>query len=112
MSDNVQVDELAIAHAADTEYLVRRGMGKGYQLLSLATPPLYAAFVIARKGRSHITVNRFLRATWVGGAAGALPPAISHKTKSTDCLFGTSRQVWRQAGRSSMPGLLRRVRKH
>lgn len=72
MSENVQVDELALAHAADTEYLVRRGMGKGYQLLSLATPPIYAAFVMARKGRSHFSVNRFLRATWVGGAAGAL----------------------------------------
>lgn len=72
MSENVQVDELALAHAADTEYLVRRGMGKGYQLFSLATPPLYAAFVLARKGRSHLSVNRFLRATWVGGAAGTL----------------------------------------
>lgn len=72
MSENVQVDELALAHAADTEYLVRRGMGKGYQLLSLATPPIYAAFVLARKGRSHFSINRFLRATWVGGAAGAL----------------------------------------
>ncbi|KAL4074678.1 hypothetical protein V8B97DRAFT_1732660 [Scleroderma yunnanense] len=29
----------------------------------------YIAFVLARKGRGHLSVNRFLRATWVGGAA-------------------------------------------
>ena len=56
--------------SADVEYLVRRGMTKGYQLFSLLTPPLYTAFVLARRGRSQFSVNRFLRATWLGGAAG------------------------------------------
>lgn len=55
---------------ADVEYLVRRSMTKGYQLFSLLTPSIYTAFVLSRRGRSHFTVNRFLRATWIGGAAG------------------------------------------
>ena len=58
------------AHAADVEVLVRRSMTKGYELFSLLTPPAYIAFVLARKGRGHLSVNRFLRATWVGGAVG------------------------------------------
>jgi hypothetical protein len=57
--------------SADVEYLVRRKMTKGYQLFSLLTPPLYTAFVLARRGRSQFSMNRFLRATWVGGVAGA-----------------------------------------
>jgi hypothetical protein len=57
--------------SADVEYLVRRGMTKGYQLFSLLTPPLYAAFVLSRRGKSQFSMNRFLRATWLGGAAGA-----------------------------------------
>lgn len=52
------------------EVLVRRGMTKGYEVFSLLTPPAYAAFVLMRKGKGHFTVNRFLRATWVGGAVG------------------------------------------
>ncbi|KAH7889944.1 hypothetical protein F5I97DRAFT_1800459 [Phlebopus sp. FC_14] len=60
------------AHAADTELLVRRSMTKGYELFSLLTPPAYIAFVLARKGRGHFTANRFLRATWVGGAVGCI----------------------------------------
>ncbi|KAI0048197.1 hypothetical protein FA95DRAFT_1491245 [Auriscalpium vulgare] len=64
--------ELAAARAADTEYLVRRSMSKGYQLLSVFTPPLYASIVIFRRGASQLTVNRLLRATWVGGVAGAI----------------------------------------
>ena len=58
------------AHAADVEFLVRRSMTKGYQLFSLLTPPVYVAFVLARKGRTQFSINRFLRATWVGGAVG------------------------------------------
>lgn len=57
--------------SADVEYLVRRSMTKGYQLFSLLTPPIYTAFVLTRRGRSHFTLNRLLRATWLGGAAGA-----------------------------------------
>ncbi|KAI6036872.1 hypothetical protein BKA83DRAFT_194320 [Pisolithus microcarpus] len=60
----------ALARSADVEVLVRRSMTKGYELLSLLTPPAYTAFVLARKGRGHLTVNRFLRANWIGGAAG------------------------------------------
>ena len=70
MADNVLIFDPTQAHAADTEYFVRRGMTKGYQILSLLTPPLYAAFAISRYGRSHINVNRLLRATWLGGSAG------------------------------------------
>jgi len=59
------------ARLADIEYLIRRSMTKGYQLFSLLTPPIYAGFSLYhRKGRSHLTVNRLLRATWLGGAAG------------------------------------------
>ena len=70
MADNAVVIDAATMHAADTEFFVRRGMTKGYQFLSLLTPPLYVAFAISRYGRSHVSVNRILRATWVGGSAG------------------------------------------
>ena len=60
--------------SADVEYMVRRGMTRGYQIFSLLTPPLYAAFVLARRGRNQLFVNRFLRATWLGGVAGAQKP--------------------------------------
>ncbi|KIM57101.1 hypothetical protein SCLCIDRAFT_1219784 [Scleroderma citrinum Foug A] len=60
------------AHAADVEVLVRRSMTKAYELFSLLTPPAYVAFVLARKGRGHLSINRFLRATWVGGAVGCV----------------------------------------
>ncbi|EPQ58250.1 hypothetical protein GLOTRDRAFT_36507 [Gloeophyllum trabeum ATCC 11539] len=62
--------ELAAARAVDTEVLVRRSMTKGYQLFSLLTPPVYAATVLYKRGRAHFSVNRFLRATWIGGAIG------------------------------------------
>ncbi|KAI0055482.1 hypothetical protein BV25DRAFT_1895119 [Artomyces pyxidatus] len=62
--------EFAAARSADTEYLVRRSMTKSYQLFSVITPPLYASTVLFRRGRGHLTVNRLLRATWLGGAAG------------------------------------------
>ncbi|KAI6164297.1 hypothetical protein EDD17DRAFT_1563656 [Pisolithus thermaeus] len=61
-----------LARNADVEVLVRRSMTKGYELLSLLTPPAYTACVLARKGRGHLTVNRFLRATWIGGATGCV----------------------------------------
>lgn len=56
--------------SADVEYMVRRGMTKGYQLASVLTPPLYTAFVLTRRGRAQFSINRLLRATWLGGAAG------------------------------------------
>lgn len=71
MADSVNLFDVTAAHAADTEFFVRRGMTKGYELVSLLAPPAYAAFAISRYGRSHVTVNRLLRATWVGGSVGA-----------------------------------------
>jgi hypothetical protein len=65
-------DEQALARLADTEYLVRRSATKGYQLFSILAPPLYAGFCVFRKGRGYLTVNRLLRTTWLGGAAGRL----------------------------------------
>ncbi|KAH9180364.1 hypothetical protein EDB89DRAFT_16574 [Lactarius sanguifluus] len=72
MSSQAQAnsDEQTLARLADTEYLVRRSVTKGYQLFSILTPPIYAGISIFRKGRGHLTVNRLLRATWLGGAAG------------------------------------------
>ena len=58
------------AHAADIEYFVRRGMTKGYQTMSLVTPPLYIFFILTRRGRGAWHLSRFLRATWIGGAVG------------------------------------------
>ncbi|EAU88386.2 hypothetical protein CC1G_05152 [Coprinopsis cinerea okayama7 len=66
-----EVSERALAHEADTEFLVRKSMNTGYQVLSLLTPPAYTAFVIARRGRSAWSLNRTLRATWVGGLTGS-----------------------------------------
>ncbi|KAI6043036.1 hypothetical protein EDC04DRAFT_824505 [Pisolithus marmoratus] len=62
----------SFARDADVEVLVRRSMTKGYELFSLLTPPAYMALVLARKGRGHLTANRFLRATWIGGATGCV----------------------------------------
>ncbi|KAF8969878.1 hypothetical protein BDZ97DRAFT_1653399 [Flammula alnicola] len=55
------------AHAADTDYLVRQAMNTGYQWSSLIVPPAYIAYVVARRGRADLSINRVLRATWVGG---------------------------------------------
>ncbi|KZT65478.1 hypothetical protein DAEQUDRAFT_801426 [Daedalea quercina L-15889] len=70
MTDNFAISATPQAHAADVEFLVRRGMTKGYQLMSLLTPPLYATFALSRYGRAQFSVNRLLRATWIGGGAG------------------------------------------
>lgn len=56
----------------NTEYLVRKAMGSGYQFASLLTPPVYTALIIARRGRSAISFNRLLRATWLGGVGGKI----------------------------------------
>jgi hypothetical protein len=80
-SENIDLEH---ARIADTQYLVRRSMTKSYQLFSVLTPPIYVGFSIFRKGRGHFTVNRLLRATWLGGAAGMYrrtfqyPRHISH----------------------------------
>lgn len=62
--------DLENARIADTQYLVRRSMTKGYQLLSILTPPIYIGFNLFRKRNSHFTVNRLLRTTWLAGVAG------------------------------------------
>ncbi|KAF8503745.1 hypothetical protein F5888DRAFT_1800033 [Russula emetica] len=66
-SENIDLEN---ARVADTQYLVRRSMTKGYQLFSILTPPVYIGFNLFRKRSSHITVNRLLRATWLAGVAG------------------------------------------
>ncbi|KAI0282162.1 hypothetical protein BGY98DRAFT_912782 [Russula aff. rugulosa BPL654] len=66
-SENIDLEN---ARIADTQYLVRRSMTKGYLLFSILTPPIYIGFNLFRKRSSHISVNRLLRATWLGGVAG------------------------------------------
>jgi hypothetical protein len=70
MMTSVENTESEYARIADTQYLVRRSMTKGYQLFSILTPPIYIGFSLYRKGRGHFTVNRLLRATWLSGVAG------------------------------------------
>jgi len=59
-----------VAKAADREYLIRRSMTKGYQYLSLLSPPLYTFITWTRRTGAAWTVNKLLRATWIGGAIG------------------------------------------
>ena len=56
--------------AEDTEFLIRHAMLKGYQAFSLFTPPLYTIITLYRRGRQGFSVNRLLRATWIGGGVG------------------------------------------
>jgi hypothetical protein len=58
------------SHVADTEYLVRQAANTGYQWSSLLLPPAYIAYVTARRGRGALSLNKVLRATWVGGFGG------------------------------------------
>lgn len=58
--------------SADTVYLVRKAMGVGYQLTSLMIPPLYTVLILARRGRGALSINRLLRATWLGGLGGKI----------------------------------------
>ncbi|GLB35151.1 hypothetical protein LshimejAT787_0207160 [Lyophyllum shimeji] len=46
-------------------------MTAGYQIASALAPPVYTAFVLARRGRASFSVNRLLRATWIAGLGGA-----------------------------------------
>lgn len=59
-------------HDADTNFLVYQSMKTGYQVFSILTPSIYTAFILLKRGRGAWSLNRFLRATWVGGLAGAL----------------------------------------
>jgi len=58
------------AYGADAEYLVGKAINTGYQISSSIVPPAYMAFVFARRGRAFFSINRLLRATWVGGLVG------------------------------------------
>jgi len=62
---------MSATHAADTEYLVRQSMNAGYQWASALVPPAYIAYIITRRGRGDLSLNRILRTTWIGGLAGA-----------------------------------------
>lgn len=58
----------------DLAYMVREGAESGYRAFSILTPPAYLAFILYRRGRGAFSINRLLRATWVGGAGGAYVP--------------------------------------
>jgi len=62
--------------AADTIYLVRHAMTTGYQVGSILAPPLYTAFVLTKRAPSF-TINRLLRATWLGGLGGIALSGVS-----------------------------------
>jgi hypothetical protein len=66
MSEIIDIEH---ARLAETERFFRHY----YPLFYIATPPIYAGISLLRKGRGHLTVNRLLRATWLGGAAGRHP---------------------------------------
>jgi len=66
-------------------------MTKGYQLFSILTPPIYAGLSLFRKGRGHLTVNRLLRATWLGGAAGIASGGAFEYVRSTNSSSETLR---------------------
>ena len=85
MSDNFAVAATPQAHNADIEYFVRRGMTKGYQLMSVVTPIVYTVFATTRYGRAHLNVNRLLRATWMGGSLGE--SSCSSSSRETSCLY-------------------------
>lgn len=84
---------ITAAHAADTEYLVRRSMTKGYQLLSLLTPPIYTAIILGRHGRGAFFINRLLRATWVGGAVGAYCSVYYYSAPGFDAFIKAVQEV-------------------
>ncbi|KAI0031815.1 hypothetical protein K488DRAFT_51237 [Vararia minispora EC-137] len=88
------------AREADTEFLVRKSMTKGYQLFSALVPPAYTGFVLLRRPRGHFSINRLLRATWVGGGVGA-SLFLSQNWIATGGAYGYARSV------SSSPDALR-----
>ena len=100
--------DLEDARVADTQYLVRRSMTKGYQLFSIITPPVYIGFSLFRKRGSHITVNRLLRATWLGGVSGM----CHRKIQNPGIPLMMSIQVLLAAELLSMSGPQAQVRRH
>ncbi|KAH8117212.1 hypothetical protein DFH11DRAFT_988577 [Phellopilus nigrolimitatus] len=69
---SVEPISATVASSADREYLIRRSMSIGYQYFSLLMPPLYTAVVLSRRrmGAMPWSINRMLRASWIGGAVG------------------------------------------
>ncbi|KAL0567577.1 hypothetical protein V5O48_014415 [Marasmius crinis-equi] len=59
-------------HNHDTEYLVRKASSAGYRYASLLAPPIYAGYILARRGRGAFSVNSLLRSTWIAGVGGAV----------------------------------------
>jgi hypothetical protein len=86
--------------AADTEYLVRRGMTKGYEYASLLAPPAYIAFILARRGRAHLSVNNMLRTTCL--FIGLDAPLMLHLILLLKGLLAL--QEWSPVVLPSMPG--------
>ncbi|KAL5511757.1 hypothetical protein ACEPAH_4975 [Sanghuangporus vaninii] len=70
---SVQPISPVAASAADRDYLIRRSMFTGYQYFNLLMPPLYTGLVLSRRrvGAKPWSINRMLRATWMGGIAGS-----------------------------------------
>ncbi len=101
--DLIAEDAVTQAHNADIEYFVRRGMTKGYQFASLLTPVVYTVFATTRYGRSHININRLLRATWMGGSLGASP---SQGLFTRDQNQSLCRYRWRRGFRVRSLGVL------
>jgi len=69
MTEISDIAVLEAAHAADSEYILRQYSTRGYQTLSFIAPLAYTGYAIARK--RPWTLNHTLRATWIGGLAGA-----------------------------------------
>ncbi|KZV94042.1 hypothetical protein EXIGLDRAFT_737493 [Exidia glandulosa HHB12029] len=65
---------------------VRHAASLGWQIASIAAPPAYIAFVLARRGRSALSLNSVFRASWIGGVAGTGVGALAGYTrlKATD----------------------------
>lgn len=56
---------------ADREYLTRKAAFAGFQTFSLLAPPAYVVLTFAKSGRGALSLNRTLRASWLGGLGGS-----------------------------------------
>ncbi|KAG5718663.1 hypothetical protein E4T56_gene16623 [Termitomyces sp. T112] len=63
---------MTTSRSADTEYLVRNAMTTGYHVSSLLATPFYLLYAFSARGRGSFSINRLLRATWVGGLGGTV----------------------------------------
>ncbi|TRM59379.1 hypothetical protein BD626DRAFT_409117 [Schizophyllum amplum] len=94
---------IELSSVADIQFLARKGMTTGYEVMSLLTPAAYTAYVLVKRGRSALYVNRILRATWIGGAIGAAGGgALSyarHSSSTVDALQRRRMHVMYDANR-------------